>query len=262
MDNIELQKSLRKKILKICHKVKSGHIACSLSCIDIIIAVMIIFKKDNEDFILSKGNAASALYVALNHIGVIDDQLLETFYKNGTKLSAHPSPNSFKEIPFATGSLGHGFPLAAGIALSNKLNNNNLKTYVLLSDGETNEGTTWESAHFSVIKELSNLIVIIDDNKLQGFGKTSEVLGETSRLSKFKDIGFETYECDGHKIDDILIILNKIDESSTLKPKLILAKTIKGKGVSFMENMLEWHYLPIDDKLLSRSLSDVENYTF
>ena len=95
MDHKVLQKSLRKKILEICHKVKSGHIACSLSCIDLIIAIMILYKKNNEDFILSKGHAAAALYVALNHTGVIDDGLLDTFYKNGTKLSAHPSPNSF-----------------------------------------------------------------------------------------------------------------------------------------------------------------------
>jgi transketolase len=262
MDHKVLQKSLRKKILEICHKVKSGHIACSLSCIDLIIAIMILYKKNNEDFILSKGHAAAALYVALNHTGVIDDGLLDTFYKNGTKLSAHPSPNSFNEIPFATGSLGHGFPQAVGIALSNKLKKNDLKTYVLLSDGETNEGTTWEAAHFSVVKELTNLIVIIDDNKLQGFGKTSEVLGDTSRISKFNEIGFDTFECSGHNISDILKVLRKIEKTSNNKPKLILANTVKGKGVSFMENKLEWHYLPINDELLSKSISDVENYTF
>ena len=172
------------------------------------------------------------------------------------------SPNSFNEIPFATGSLGHGFPQAVGIALSNKLKKNDLKTYVLLSDGETNEGTTWEAAHFSVVKELTNLIVIIDDNKLQGFGKTSEVLGDTSRISKFNEIGFDTFECSGHNISDILKVLREIEKTTNNKPKLILANTIKGKGVSFMENKLEWHYLPINDELLSKSISDVENYTF
>ena len=165
MEHQDLQRALRKKILSISFNVKSGHIGCSLSCIDILIAILIYSKQNNEDFILSKGHAASALYVCLNYLGVISDKTLESFYQNGTVLSAHPAPNKFTEIPFATGSLGHGLPLAVGVALSNKLSNNDLRTFVLLSDGETNEGTTWESAHFAVIKELENLIVIIDNSQ-------------------------------------------------------------------------------------------------
>lgn len=257
-----LQKNLRKKIIEISHKAKSGHIGSSLSCIDLIIAILVFHKKNNEDFILSKGHAALALYVTLNYLKVIDDKQLETFYQNGTKLAAHPSPNSFKEIPFATGSLGHGLPQGTGIAYANKIKNKKLKTFVLMSDGETNEGTTWESAHFAASKKLSNLVVIVDNNELQGFGKTNEVLGETSSLNKFKDIGFETFECDGHSLDNIIKTLKKANNSSSQQPKFILAKTVKGKGVSFMENKLEWHYLPINDNQLELSLRDIENYNF
>jgi transketolase len=262
MDYSKIQKDLRKKILSICHKVNSGHIGCSLSCIDILIAIFLKYKKKDEDFIMSKGHAAASLYVILNHIGVISDSLLESYYQNGTYLSAHPAPNKFKEIPFATGSLGHGLPQAVGIALANKLNQKNLKTFVLMSDGETNEGTTWEASHFAVAKKLNNLITIIDNNGLQGFGQTKEVLGETSSINKFKEIGFDVFECDGHKINEILSTLKKIENSNSYQPKLILANTIKGKGVSFMENKMEWHYLPIDDDLLAKSYDEVENYIF
>ena len=262
MEHQDLQRALRKKILSISFNVKSGHIGCSLSCIDILIAILIYSKQNNEDFILSKGHAASALYVCLNYLGVISDKTLESFYQNGTVLSAHPAPNKFTEIPFATGSLGHGLPLAVGAALSNKLSNNDLRTFVLLSDGETNEGTTWESAHFAVIKELENLIVIIDNNGLQGFGRTGEVLGETASLDKFNQIGFAVYECDSHNIQDLLSIIEKAEKSKNKKPILIVANTIKGKGVSFMENKLEWHYLNLDETLLEESIDEVQNYIF
>jgi len=262
MEHQDLQRALRKKILSISFNVKSGHIGCSLSCIDILIAILIYSKQNNEDFILSKGHAASALYVCLNYLGVISDKTLESFYQNGTVLSAHPAPNKFTEIPFATGSLGHGLPLAVGVALSNKLSNNDLRTFVLLSDGETNEGTTWESAHFAVIKELETLIVIIDNNGLQGFGRTGEVLGETASLDKFDQIGFAVYECDGHNIQDLLSIIEKAEKSKNKKPILIVANTIKGKGVSFMENKLEWHYLNLDETLLEESIDEVQNYIF
>jgi len=262
MKHQDLQRAFREKILQISFNVKSGHISCSLSCIDILIAILIYSKLKNEEFILSKGHAASALYVCLNYLGVISDKTLESFYQNGTALSAHPAPNKFKEIPFATGSLGHGLPLAVGVALSNKLLNKDLRTFVLLSDGETNEGTTWESAHFAVIKELENLIVIIDNNGLQGFGSTSEVLGETASLDKFEQIGFAVYECDGHNIQGLLSVIEKAEKSRNKKPILIVANTIKGKGVRFMENKLEWHYLNLDETLLEESIDEVQNYIF
>lgn len=260
MKKLAKQLQLRKNLLSLYYQANAGHIGCSLSCIDILIALFEI-KNKNESVILSKGHATAALYTILNHTGEISDTEIQTFYKNGTKLSAHPSANSFQSIPFALGSLGHGLPIACGIAYSNKLQKNKDTAFVILSDGETNEGTTWEAAHFAVAKKLDNLIVVIDKNKLQGFGYTADVLGDTAAYDKWKAIGFDVVEIDGH---DVALITNKILEfkkSNNGVPKLIIANTIKGKGVDFMENKLEWHYLPMTADLYQKALSSLEkNY--
>jgi len=155
MTNFQLiQKQLRTKIIELSNFANSGHIGGALSCIDILISIMLFSKKDDEDFILSKGHAALAMYVTLNYTGEIKDQELFTFYQNGTQLPAHPAPNKYKGISFALGSLGHGFPIATGIAKANKILSNQLFTYVLMSDGDSNEGTTWEAAHFAVSNKL------------------------------------------------------------------------------------------------------------
>lgn len=246
-----LQYKLRYKLLEMYFKANAGHIGSSLSCIDILISIF-TNKKNDEKFILSKGHAAAALYAILNNTGEINDDTLSTFYQNGTKLSAHPSANSFPNIPFALGSLGHGLPIACGIAKANKIQLKNNFTYVLMSDGETNEGTTWEAAHFAITHKLDNLILIIDKNKLQGFGNTSEVLGDTADLNKWESIGFDVLEVDGHDIDTINKAIQGF-KSLNDKPKLIIANTIKGKGVDYMENKLEWHYLPMDFKLFEEA---------
>lgn len=240
-------------------KANAGHIGSSLSCIDILISIFAI-KKSEEKFILSKGHAAAALYVILNHIGEIDNPTLNTFYQNGTKLSAHPSANSFPNIPFGLGSLGHGLPIACGIAKADKIFSNNKFTFVLMSDGETNEGTTWEAAHFAVVNKLDNLVLIIDKNNLQGFGHTSEVLGDTADTNKWKSIGWDVIEIDGHDINFLKSTLQSFKVQNE-KPKLIIANTVKGKGVDFMENKLEWHYLPMDLELFQLAkISLKKNY--
>lgn len=256
MDFIIKQKELRKKLLTLYFRVNAGHIACSLSCVDLLIALFHL-KLENERVILSKGHAAAALYTILNDIGEINDSEYQTFYKNGTKLSAHPSANSFVNIPFALGSLGHGFPIGCGIANANKLLKNQEYVYILMSDGETNEGTTWEAAHYAVSKKLDNLIVIIDKNNLQGFGNTKDVLGDTSDINKWKSIGFDVREIDGHNVNGILNELNNI-KSFNDKPKLIIANTVKGKGVDYMENKLEWHYLPMNEEKYNTALNLLE----
>ncbi len=243
-------------------KANAGHIGCSLSCIDILIAVLIGRKGEKDTFLLSKGHAASALYASLNHLGEISDEEMETFYKNGTALSAHPAPLKYKGIPFATGSLGHGFPIGAGIALSSMLLNDGGYAYVLMSDGETNEGTTWEAAHFAVKHQLNNLIVIVDNNGLQGFGELNEVMGNTTEVAKWQAIGFETVVADGHNIAEIQSTIDAFKKSANRKPKVLVAKTVKGKGISFMENKLEWHYLPMSDKLHQQALDEItEKYS-
>jgi transketolase len=250
---INVQKKLRLKLLKLYFDAKCGHIGCSLSCLDIIYTIFNI-KLEEEKMILSKGHAAGALYIILNHFNEISDKELTTYYQNGTKLSAHPSANHFNNIPFALGSLGHGLPIATGMAFSNKFSKQDRLTYVLMSDGETNEGSTWEAAHFAVKNELSNLLVFIDKNNLQGFGETKDVLGDTSNINTWKNIGFDCIEIDGHDINLIEETISMIKSSNNRFPKLIICKTIKGKGVDFMENKLEWHYLPMDELLYQNAV--------
>jgi transketolase len=256
MSHLSTQKKLREVLLSMYFEVNAGHIACSLSCIDLLIALFEI-KTENERVILSKGHAAAALYAILNNTGEIDDQEIKTFYKNGTKLSAHPSANSYKNIPFALGSLGHGFPIGCGIANANKLLKNDEFVYILMSDGETNEGTTWEAAHYAVSKKLDNLIVLIDKNSLQGFGFTKDVLGDTAAFEKWKNIGFDVIELDGHNVENIIEQVNVLKIKNS-KPKLVIANTIKGKGVDYMENKLEWHYLPMDKSMYNQALLSLE----
>lgn len=221
------------------------------------VGTLIMRKREQDTFLLSKGHAAAALYACLNHTGEIADEVLETYYKNGTTLPAHPAPNQHKGIPFATGSLGHGFPIGAGIAQAGKLIGDDSRVYVLMSDGETNEGTTWEAAHFAVQRGLSNLIVLIDKNGLQGFDQTANVLGDTADVQTWKAIGFDTYVVDGHNVQDILDTIDQLNETDNGKPKVVIAKTVKGKGVSYMENRLEWHYLPMTPAQYEQATADV-----
>lgn len=254
-----LSGKLRLKVLDMYYQANAGHIGCSLSCIDLMIASLITHRKSNEVFLLSKGHAAAALYACLNEIGEISDETLATFYKNGTTLPAHPAPNKIKGIPFATGSLGHGLPIGTGIAQANKILNNQDFTYVLMSDGETNEGTTWEAGHYAVGNKLDNLIVLIDKNGLQGFGNTNNVLGISADIKKWQAIGFDCIETDGHDIGYLVEIINNFKCQKNGLPKVIIANTIKGKGVSYMENKLEWHYLPMKPEQYKIAIEEVKN---
>jgi transketolase len=258
----QLQGTLRLKILEMYYTANAGHIGCSLSCIDLMIGSLIAHRKENEVFLLSKGHAAASLYACLHELGEISDSVLETYYQNGTTLPAHPAPNKIKGIPFATGSLGHGLPIASGIAQGNKILGNDEYTYVLMSDGETNEGTTWEAAHYAVAKQLDNLIVMIDKNGLQGFDNTENVLGISADKTKWEAMGFEVVECDGHNIEEIFTQIDLFKARKNGIPKLLIANTVKGKGVAYMENKLEWHYLPMKAEQYEMAKNDIENNYF
>ncbi len=257
MEHSQLQGKLRKKILDINYPVGGGHLGCALSCIDIMISI-VLHKAAGDTFILSKGHAGSAMYALLNETGEIKDEVLKTFYKNATTLSAHPAALKYPSIPFATGSLGHGLPLAAGIAKANKLKANTATSYVLMSDGETNEGTSWEGAHFAVANKLDNLFVIIDKNGLQGFGNLTDVLGDTASAKVWEAMGFDVVEADGHDIPNILALKNELLNRKNGKPKLFIANTVKGKGIAYMENKLEWHYLSMNEAQYNEALKSIE----
>lgn len=257
IDIQSLRGQLRLRVLSLYNQAHAGHIGCSLSCIDLMIATLILRKRPQDTFLLSKGHAAAALYACLNYLGDISDDELATYYKNGTTLPAHPAPNQHKGIPFATGSLGHGLPIGVGIAHAGKLLGDDSRVYVLMSDGETNEGTTWEAAHFALQHGLDNLVVLIDKNGLQGFGRTADVFGDTADVRIWETMGFETIEVDGHDVEIVLAGLDNFQTSGTGKPKLVIAHTVKGKGVSYMENRLEWHYLPMTPAQYELACADV-----
>jgi transketolase len=258
----QISGELRLKILGMYHQANAGHIGCSLSCIDLMIAVLFLNKSEEDTFILSKGHAAAALYASLNTLGEITDEELATFYLDGTTLPAHPAPRQYKGIPFATGSLGHGLPIATGIAHAAKVGGEDSYSFALLSDGETNEGTTWEAAHYAIQNKLDNLFMIVDRNGLQGFGSTNEVLGLTASVEKWKAIGFETVEVDGHDIASINDVIKDLKEHKNGLPKAIIANTVKGKGVSYMENKLEWHYLPMNKDQYEQATLEVKERYF
>ena len=245
----ELSSFLRFESIKMSHNSKAAHLASSLSCIDIMSVLFFSIlnfsnrnkKNINRDrFILSKGHAATALYGALYYKGIITKNEILNYTKKGSLLEEHPNPK-LHGVEAATGSLGHGLSISCGIALGAKLKNKKFKTYVLLSDGECNEGSVWESCLFANANNLDNLIAIIDYNKWQATGKTQDILKLGSLTEKFKSFGWNTYEINGHDHKEILQKL-KLAKSNKNNPSVIIANTTKGKGISFMENDNNWHY--------------------
>jgi transketolase len=262
--NVELLKDIRKeclgKILEMYKKANAGHIGASLSCLDILTFLYFHQLKNEDRFILSKGHAALALYVVLAKKNIINESLLETFYGEGTLLAAHPPcSEKLNGISFGTGSLGHGLSLATGFALSNRFTGKSNHVYCILSEGDCNEGSTWEAALFASQHKLKNLFVIIDNNNLQGFGKSEDVLNLEPFLDKWKSFNFDVVSCEGHDFYSILSAFDTLNHLNSDKPKCIIAKTIKGNGVSFMENKLEWHYLPMDDEQFKQAILEVNS---
>jgi transketolase len=237
MTHIVDQKKIRRKILELTHETNSAHVASNLSIVDILLVIYKNFvkKKNKNEFILSKGHACLSYYVILNFFGYISDRKLKTFGKNNTELMSHIS-HKVPGVVFSTGSLGHGLPFSVGKAFINKQK----KFYCLISDGEINEGSNWEAFMFASHHKLSNLKIIIDCNKIQSLDYVKNVIDLEPLEDKFKCFGFYVSRIDGHnhnKLKNTLRIKNK-------KPHIIIADTIKGKGVKFMQNSVLWHYKP------------------
>jgi transketolase len=261
----ELLRSIKNECLNIIlglyKQANAGHIGSSLSCLDALIYFYFHFMDKEDKFILSKGHAALALYVVLKRKGLITKELLETFYSNGTFLSAHPPFNHRLDcIPFGTGSLGHGLSLAAGFALSTRFTNKPGRVLCLLSEGDCDEGSTWEAALFASQHHLKNLFVILDYNNLQGFGKSPDVLNLEPIKEKWESFNFEVFVADDgndfHSLNTSFEVLKNLPSE---KPKCIIAKTKKGNGISFMENKLEWHYLPMTDEQYIQAMKEINN---
>ena len=256
-----MAKSMRKNILEMSLKAgaQSSHFGGGLSIVDIVATlygcIMKIKKddpewKDRDRFILSKGHGVLGYYTALAEVGYIKQEELLTFEKNKSFLLGHPVMNKRKGIEFTNGSLGMGLSVGIGLSLAAKKKNKNFKTYVLIGDGECNEGSIWEAAMSAPHFKLDNLVAILDNNKFQQTGACSEILDTGSLKDKWKSFGWETVEVDGHDIKSLLEVFSEKNEKD--KPKMIVAKTIKGKGFSFSENSNDWHH-----KILTKSQYDI-----
>ncbi len=243
----ELASFVRKNVIQMTHDGNSSHIGSCLSIVDILSVLYFNFlktfpkdptNKDRDWFILSKGHAGAAIYATLSGMGYFEKSFLKQHYQNGSIMSGHVSHKSIPGVEFSTGSLGHGLPVACGVAHGFKIDKKDNKVVCLLSDGECDEGSNWESILYAGHFCLNNLTVIVDYNKIQSLDSTENTMALEPFADKWKSFKWDVIECDGHNHDEILSALN----SETKLPKVIIAHTTKGKGVSFMENQVLWHY--------------------
>jgi transketolase len=241
---------LRGKVVEMSHAAQAAHLASSLSCADILTAaywhVLRVDPSRPKDphrdrFILSKGHAAAALYAVLAMRGFFPISELDTFCKDGGRLAEHPPANLLPGVEAATGSLGHGLPLGCGMALSGRIKGETFRVFALLSDGENNEGSVWEAAMFASAQKLENVCVIVDYNKWQATARSDETLMLAPLRDKWAAFGWDASEIDGHDTAALAEAMQRVPNGSG-KPVALIAHTVKGKGVSFMEDDNNWHY--------------------
>ncbi len=253
-----LAKQIRLKIIEIGHFNGIPHIGSSLSCVDILVTLYwrILHidphapnASDRDRFILSKGHAGPAMLTTLAARGFFHDSLLETYGHPNSKLEEHPSYNCAPGVENCSGSLGHGLPIANGMAFASRITGQNFRCFVLMGDGECNEGSVWEAALFTASKCFGNVTVIVDHNQLQATGCCCDIIDMKPFANKWKSFGWEVKEVDGHDIVELEVALK--EKRSNSIPLAIIANTVKGKGISFMENDNNWHYrLPSKDELI------------
>lgn len=259
-----IAKESRKTIVDLCYRSGTGHIGPALSVVDILtvlyFGVLRVSPKtkhqpNRDRFILSKGHAAAALYATLWARGFISRRVVLTYCRDGGLLGTHPDYNPKFGIELTTGSLGHGMPVGVGMALGL---GSRARVFVLVSDAELNEGSIWEAVMFAAHHHLDTITVIVDDNGQQAFGKTKDVLDLGSLEAKWKAFGWEVRTVDGHSIPSVVVTLSRLPFVKG-KPSVVIARTISGKGVSFMEKKVSWHYWPLDEKLYHRALDEIAN---
>jgi transketolase len=252
---LQKSKNIKQRFLKMYRAADAGHVGCSLSVAEIICFVRFNWMDDQDEIILSKGHAAASIYSMLAEEGILTDDDISTFYKNDTYLAAHPPVNKIKRIPFATGSLGHGLSLAAGLGLAQKLKETKKKIFCITSDGELNEGSTWEAALFISQHQLNNVTWLIDRNGLQGYGRTEDVMKLEPLDKKIESFGFAVLIADGH---DFLSLQHCKEAAEAIeKPVAIICNTIKGRSWKTYENQLDCHYLPLKEEQYNLIMNEI-----
>ncbi|HTY35335.1 transketolase [Mycobacterium sp.] len=257
--HVSMNHRIRLTILEQSHRARFGHIGSALSIADILTALYGGALRgdgaNRERFILSKGHAVLALYAALYETGRIDRVTLESYCGDGSALGAHPE-HALEAIDFSTGSLGHGLSFAAGSALAARILGSTRRTFVLLSDAELNEGSVWEAAMFASHQRLGSLVAIVDVNGQQALGHTRDILDLEPLGPRWQAFGWSVHEVDGHDVDGLRAILDSLDRTSS-RPHVLLARTTLGRGVSFMENQVGWHYWPMSEEQFISAVAEV-----
>lgn len=266
MDTRELAHRIRVHVVNMTSRGGSSHVGAALSMTDLVAvlygSVLRVNPAQPKDphrdrFILSKGHAGAAIYAALAESGFFPVEKLLTHYQDGSDLSGHVSHKGIPGVELSTGSLGHGLPVGAGMALAGKLRSATHRVFVLLSDGECDEGSNWEAILFAAHHQLDNLIAIVDYNKIQSLAPVSETLALEPFADKWRSFGWCVAEVDGHDHDQIQAICERLPLHSG-KPSCLIAHTTKGKGVSFMENSVLWHYRTARGAELAAALQELE----
>jgi transketolase len=261
----ELARTIRAHTLRMVHRSKASHVGTCLSMADILAVLygrtlkvdpLVPGWPERDRFILSKGHGAAIVYAVLAERGFFPKEWLATYCEDGSGLCGHITHRNVPGVEASTGSLGHGLSIGCGMALAEKRSRQVGRVFVMLSDGELDEGSTWEAVLFAPHHRLDNLTAIVDYNKIQSFGSVSEVLELEPLADKWRAFGWAVREIDGHDYDEIIDALSHLPQEAG-KPTAIIAHTVKGKGVSFMENELAWHYKSPDDEQLARALREL-----
>ena len=258
---------LKKNVISMIYKAQSGHPGGSLSVAEFVTACY--FREMNVDpenpkwtdrdrFVLSKGHVCPAQYAALAMKGFFPMKTLNTLRKEGSILQGHPDMKKCPGIDISTGSLGQGLSCAVGMALAGKRDHKDYMVYAVVGDGEADEGQIWEAVMAAYRYHLDNLVVIIDNNGLQIDGTTDEIMPQLDLTKKFDAFGYDTYEIDGHNMEQIMETFDKIHAAKDGRPKFINAHTVKGKGVSYMENQLAWHGMAPNDEQYQQAMRELE----
>lgn len=263
---------IRATCVKMAFDARETHVSSALSSVEILTALFGGFlnycdggksnKPERDRFIMSKGHGCSALYAAMAAFGIISPEILREYSKADSALPNHPCKHALPHLEISSGSLGHGLGIACGILYGLRLNQNmSSRAVVLMSDGECNEGSVWEAAMFGASQKLNNLLAIVDNNGSQAVGRSDAIMGFTSLEEKFRSFGWEAVTVDGNDIGALLDVLSKFPFSAE-KPSAIIAKTVSGAGVSFMENDQVWFYRSPSENDLNMALSEIGEEPF
>jgi transketolase len=262
-DRQRLAARVRRLLLERSRTANVGHIGSSLSIADLLVALYTgplsddaHDDRDRERFLLSKGHAALALYCTLHATGRLTRDELDTFCTDGSLLGVHPE-HALRGIDFSSGSLGQGLSVGSGAALAARIQGSDRRVFVLMSDAECNEGSVWEAVMFAAHQRLGNLVAIIDLNGQQAFGYTRDVLSLDPLAEKWRAFGWDVREVDGHDHDRVVDTIAGLDRHGGV-PHVLIAHTVFGRGVSYMERTIDWHYLPMSESQYAQALAEVE----